>query len=168
MKTSTCAGLLYIRRNPMSDEILKLVLHKVENMEHKMSSAQSLNGGFDKLLLEVQHIKEVQSDVLDGVRGVKKNLYEPDSGLFSRVKELEMESSRRMDYIIETKPLLAQAQELILWKKEAAKDINELEDLRLEMSKLQEWKAGMSKVIWLVATAAGGMWVKHFMDLMTK
>ena len=152
----------------MSDEILKLVLHKVENMEHKMSNAQSLNGGFDKLLLEVQHIKEVQSDVLDGVRGVKKNLYEPDSGLFSRVKELEMESSRRMDYIIETKPLLAQAQELILWKKEAAKDINELEDLRLEMSKLQEWKAGMSKVIWLVATAAGGMWVKHFMDLMMK
>ena len=152
----------------MSDEILKLVLHKVENMEHKISSARSLNGGFDKLLIEVQHIKEVQSDVLDGVRGVKKNLYEPDSGLFSRVKELEMESSRRMDYIIETKPLLAQAQELILWKKEAAKDINELEDLRLEMSKLQEWKAGMSKVIWLVATAAGGMWVKHFMDLMTK
>jgi len=24
----------------------------------------------------------------------------------------------------------------------------------------------MQKVIWLVATAAGGMWVKHFMDLM--
>mgnify|MGYP003981197183 FL=1 len=152
----------------MSDEILKLVLQKVENMEHKISSAQSLNGGFDKLLIEVQHIKEVQSDVLDGVRGVKKNLYEPDSGLFSRVKELEMESIRRMDYIIETKPMIAQAQELILWKKEAAKDINELENLRLEMSKLQEWKAGMSKVIWLVATAAGGMWVKHFMDLMMK
>ena len=152
----------------MSDEILKLVLQKVENMEHKISSARSLNGGFDKLLIEVQHIKEIQSDVLDGVRGVKKNLYEPDSGLFSRVKELEMESIRRMDYIIETKPMIAQAQELILWKKEAAKDINELEDLRLEMSKLQEWKAGMSKVIWLVATAAGGMWVKHFMDLMMK
>ena len=152
----------------MSDEILKLVLHKVENMEHKMSNAQSLNGGFDKLLLEVQHIKEVQSDVLDGVRGVKKNLYEPDSGLFSRVKELEMESSRRMDYIIETKPLLAQARELILWKKEATKDINEVEDLRMEMAQLKDWKAGISKVIWLVATAAGGMWVKHFMDLMTK
>ena len=152
----------------MSDEILKLVLQKVENMEHKISSARSLNGGFDKLLIEVQHIKEVQSDVLDGVRGVKKNLYEPDSGLFSRVKELEMESSRRMDYIIETKPLLAQAQELILWKREAAKEIDEVEDLRLEMAKLQDWKAGMSKVIWLVATAAGGMWVKHFMDLMMK
>jgi len=152
----------------MSDEILKLVLQKVENMENKMSSAQSLNGGFDKLLLEVQHIKEVQGDVLDGVRGVKKNLYEPDSGLFSRVKELEIESKRRMDYIIETKPVLAQARELILWKKEATKDINEVEDLRIEMVHLKDWKAGISKVIWLVATAAGGMWVKHFMDLMTK
>jgi len=152
----------------MSDEILKLVLLKVENMEHKMSNAQSLNGGFDKLLLEVQHIKEAQSDILDAVRGVKQTLYEPDSGLFSRVKELEMESIRRMDYINETKPIIAQHQELILWKKEAKKDIDEVEDLRIEMAKFQDWKAGISKVVWLIATAAGAMWVKHFMDLMMK
>jgi hypothetical protein len=158
----------YIGGSLVSDEILKLVLQKVERMEHKISSAQSLNGGFDKLLIEVQHIKEVQADVLAGVRAVKQNLYEPDSGLFSRVKELEMESSRRMDYIIETKPIIAQAQELILWKKAASKDIDEVEDLRLEMAKLQDWKAGMSKVVWLIATAAGAMWVKHFMDLMMK
>ena len=151
----------------MSDEILKLVLQKVENMENKISTAQSLNGGFDKLLLEVQHIKEAQADVLDAVRGVKQNLYEPDSGLFSRVKELEIESSRRLDYINETKPIIAQHQELILWKKEAKKDIDEVEDLRMDMAHFKEWKAGISKVIWLIATAAGGMWVKHFMDLMT-
>ena len=152
----------------MSDEILKLVLQKVENMENKISSAKSLNGGFDKLLLEVQHIKDAQADVLDAVRGVKQNLYEPDSGLFSRVKELEMESSRRLDYINETKPIIAQHQELILWKKEASKDIDEMEDLRIEMAKFQDWKAGISKVVWLIATAAGAMWVKHFMDLMMK
>lgn len=150
----------------MSDEILKIVLQKVENMEYKIASAQSLNGGFDKLLLEVSHIKEAQADILEGIRGVKRNLYEPDSGLFSRVKELEMESARRLDYITETKPIVGQHQELLLWKKEAQKDIDDVETLRLEMSKLQDWKAGMQKVIWLVATAAGGMWVKHFMDLM--
>ena len=77
-----------------------------------------------------------------------------------------MESARRMDYIVETKPIVGQHQELLLWKKEAEKDINEVENLRLEVSKLQDWKAGMQKVIWLVATAAGGIWVKHFMDLM--
>ena len=150
----------------MSHEILKIVLEKVEKMEAKISNAQSMNGGFDKLLLEVQHIKEAQVDILEGVRGVKRNLYEPDSGLFSRVKELEIESSRRQEYITETKPIVGQHQELLHWKKEAEKDLDEVEGLRLEVAKLQDWKQGIQKVIWLIATAAGGMWVKHFMDLM--
>ena len=152
----------------MSDEILKIVLQKVEKMENKISQAQSLNGGFDKLLTEVQHIKDVQGDILDGVRGVKRNLYEPDSGLFSRVKELEIESSRRLEYINETKPIIGQHQELLIWKRQVEKDVEEVEDLRLEVAKLQDWKGGISKVIWLIATAAGAMWVKHFMDLMMK
>jgi len=152
----------------MSDEILKIVLQKVEKMEAKISNAKSMNGGFDKLLIEVEHIKETQSAVLEGVRGVKKNLYEPDSGLFSRVKELEMESARRMEYIVETKPIVGQHQELLHWKREAQKDLDEVEGLRLEVAKLQDWKSGMQKVIWLLATAAGGIWVKHFMDLMMK
>ena len=152
----------------MSEEILKKLLHKVDKMECKLDGAESLNGGFDKLLSEVAHIKESQGEVLQGLRGIKKSLYEPDSGLFSRVKELESESARRLEYINETKPIVGQHQELLHWKREAQKDLDEVEDLRLEMAKLQDWKAGMSKVIWLVATAAGGMWVKHFMDLMMK
>ena len=152
----------------MSDEILKVVLEKVEKMEAKISNAQSMNGGFDKLLMEVGHIKDTQVSVLEAVRGVKQNLYEPDSGLFSRVKELEMESARRQEYITETKPIVGQHQELLLWKKQVDKEVNEVEDLRLEVAKLQDWKSGMQKVIWLVATAAGGMWVKHFMDLMMR
>jgi len=152
----------------MSEEVLKIVLNKVEKIESKISNAKSMNGGFDKLLLEVQHIKEAQVDILEGVRGVKRNLYEPDSGLFSRVKELEIESARRQEYITETKPIVGQHQELLLWKKQVEKEVNEVEDLRLEVAKLQDWKSGMQKVIWLVATAAGGMWVKHFMDLMMR
>jgi hypothetical protein len=152
----------------MNDDILRIVLEKVEKMETKISNAQSMNGGFDKLLIEVEHIKEAQGDILEGVRGVKRNLYEPDSGLFSRVKELEMESIRRQDYITETKPIVGQHQELVHWKKEAQKDLDEVEGLRLEVAKLQDWKHGMQKVIWLLATAAGGIWVKHFMDLMMK
>lgn len=152
----------------MSEDILKIVLQKVESMEHKITSAKSLNGGFDKLAGDVEHIRESQREVLDAVRGVKKSLYEPDSGLFSRVKELEMESSRRQEYIAETKPIVGQHQELLLWKREAQKDLDDVEGLRLEVAKLQDWKSGMQKVIWLVATAAGGMWVKHFMDLMMR
>ena len=152
----------------MSDEILKIVLNKVEKMEEKISTAASLNGGFDKLMLEVTHIKETQEDILAGVRGVKKNLYEPDSGLFSRVKELELESARRMDYIIETKPIIGQHQELLMWKKQVEKHVEEVEELRIEVAKLQDWKGGMQKMVWLLATAAGGIWVKHIMDMVTQ
>lgn len=150
----------------MSQEVLEKLLKKVDNMECKISSAKSLNGGFDKLMSEVEHIKETQADILEGVRGVKKNLYEPDSGLFSRVRELETESARRMEYILETKPVIQEHKELIIWKRHAEKELEELEDARLEIADLKSWKEGMSRVVWLVATAAGGMWVKHFMDLM--
>ena len=152
----------------MSDEILKLVLDKVEKMETKISNAKSMNGGFDKLLIEVEHIKDTQNDILDGVRGVKQNLYEPDSGLFSRVKELESEAKIRNAYVQETKPALEFAKELQLWKKKADKDLEDFEKMQIEFAKLQDWKQGAQRVIWLIATAAGGMWVKHFMDLMMK
>jgi len=152
----------------MSDEILKLVLDKVEKMENKISNAKSMNGGFDKLMIEVEHIKDTQSDILDGVRGVKQNLYEPDSGLFSRVKELESEAKIRNAYVKETKPALEFAKELQVWKKHADKELEQFEKMQIEFAKLQDWKQGAQKVIWLIATAAGGMWVKHFMDLMMK
>ena len=152
----------------MSDEILKIVLEKVEKVENKISNAKSMNGGFDKLMTEVEHIKETQSDILEGVRGVKQNLYEPDSGLFSRVKELESEAKIRNAYVKETKPALDFAKELVVWKKHADRELEQFEKLQIEFAKLQDWKDGAQKVIWLVATAAGGMWVKHFMDLMMK
>ena len=152
----------------LSEEILKKLLYKVDKMECKLAAAASLNGGFDKLLSQVEHIKESQTEVLQGLRGIKKSLYEPDSGLFSRVKELESESARRWEYIVETKPVVSEHQELLHWRKEAQKDLDEVEDLRVEMAKLQDWKAGMSKVMWLVGTAAAGMWIKHFMDMLMK
>ena len=152
----------------MSDDILKIVLQKVETMEHKITSAKSLNGGFDKLLAEVEHIKDTQKEVLDAVKGVKRTLYEPDSGLFSRVKELETESERRMEFIQESKPALEFSKELAVWKRHADKELEQFEKLQMEFEKLKDWKDGAQKIIWLIATAAGGMWVKHFMDLMMK
>ena len=152
----------------MSEEILKKLLYKVDKMECKLASAASLNGGFDKLLLEIEHIKETQNEVLQGMRGIKKSIYEPDSGLFSRVKQLEMESDRRMEFVNEAKPSLEFARELGVWKVQADKDLEEVEHLKMEVAELRSWKEGITKVIWLIATAAGAMWVKHFMDLMMK
>ena len=150
------------------DQLLKLMLEKLEKVENKVVNAPAMNGGFDKLLNEVDHIRKTQKDILEGVRGVKQNLYEPDSGLFSRVKELEMESQRRLEFIQESKPALEFSKELVVWKRQADKDLADFEKLQIEFAKLQDWKSGAQRVIWLIATAAGGMWVKHLMDLVTK
>ena len=152
----------------MREHLLDQLLSKVSKIEDKVTSAKSLNGGFDKLLIEVEHIKETQTAVLEGVRGVKQNLYEPDSGLFSRVKELETESQRRLEFIQESKPALEFSKELQVRKKQADKDLEQFEKLQIEFEKLKDWKEGAQKVIWLVATAAGGMWVKTLMDMMMK
>ena len=152
----------------MRDHVLDELLSKVNKIEDKVTSAKSLNGGFDKLMLEVGHIKEGQQDILAGVKGVKKTLYAPDSGLFSRVKELENESERRKEFIIESKPALEFSKELQVWKRHTDKELEQFEKLQIEFAKLEDWKKGAQKVIWLVATAAGGMWVKHLMDMMMK
>ena len=150
------------------DPIYKLLLEKLERVENKVVNSAAMNGGFDKLMSEVEHIKTAQVEVLDAVKGVKKSLYEPDSGLYSRVKELETESDRRLEFIQESKPALEFSKELQVWKKHADKELEQFEKMQIEFAKLQDWKSGAQRVIWLIATAAGGMWVKHFMDLMMK
>ena len=152
----------------MSDEILKLLLEKLEKVEHKVVNSPAMNGGFDKLLSEVDHIKQAQTEILDSVRGIKQSLYAPDSGLYSRIKQLETESKSRLQYVKDSKPALEFAKELQVWKVRADKDLEEVERLHLEVSKLQDWRDGMQKVIWLLATAAGGLWVKNLADLMMR
>ena len=149
-----------------TDEILHRLLSKVESMESKIAAAKSMNGEFDKLLLEVAHVKEIQAEILIGVRNVKKSVYEPDSGLFSRVKELELESARRLEYILETKPMIDEHKELALWKRQAEKDLAGLDELKASVVDLSSWKLGISKVIWFVALAAGGIWVKQVADIL--
>jgi len=150
------------------DPIYKLLLEKLERVENKVVNSAAMNGGFDKLMNEVEHIKTAQVEVLDAVKGVKKSLYEPDSGLYSRVRELETESDRRLEFIQESKPALEFSKELQVWKKHADKELEQFEKMQIEFAKLQDWKSGAQRVIWLIATAAGGMWVKHFMDLVMK
>jgi len=152
----------------VSEEILKKLLYKIDKMECKLAGAASLNGGFDKLLVEIEHIKETQNEVLQGMRGIKKSIYEPDSGLFSRVKQLEIESDRRMEFVNDAKPSLEFARELGVWKVQADKDLEEVEHLKMQVAELRNWKDSITKVIWLIATAAAGMWIKHFMDIVMK
>lgn len=61
----------------------------VESIANKMNSSPALNGGFDKMLVMVEHIQEKQEETGEKVNKIHEGLYNPDTGLYARVKMIE-------------------------------------------------------------------------------
>ena len=61
----------------------------LEMLVKKVSEAKALNGGFDKLFLMIEHIHSEQDKSGKKLDKVSEALYDPDDGLFSRVKGIE-------------------------------------------------------------------------------
>lgn len=63
-------------------ELLELLVKKV-------SDSSALNGGFEKLCVMIEHIQEEQAKSGVKLDKVSEALYDPNVGLFSRVKAIE-------------------------------------------------------------------------------
>lgn len=63
-------------------ELLELLVKKV-------SDSSALNGGFEKLCVMIEHIQEEQAKSGQKLDRVSDALYDPNVGLFSRVKAIE-------------------------------------------------------------------------------
>lgn len=63
-------------------ELLELLVKKIEK-------SSALNGGFDKLCVMVEHIQAEQEKSGQKLDRVSDALYDPNVGLFSRVKGIE-------------------------------------------------------------------------------
>lgn len=63
----------------------------LEQINKKLLSSSVLNGGFDKLVVVVTQIKDKQDETSDKIDAVQKALYEPTTGLFSRMQAAEQD-----------------------------------------------------------------------------
>ena len=61
----------------------------LETLIKKMGESSALNGGFDKLCIMIEHVQEKQEESSKKLDKVSEALYDPNSGLFSRVKAIE-------------------------------------------------------------------------------
>ncbi len=68
------------------DELFREMLERITK---KVESSPALNGGFDKLMVTVEHIKEKQDSTWLKVDKIHEGLYEPDTGLYARVRSVE-------------------------------------------------------------------------------
>ena len=72
---------------------------KTDNAE---STLIALNGRFDRLMDNVDQVKEKQEEMADDISKIKEALFDPDQGLYARLRELESwkASSSRLIWII--------------------------------------------------------------------
>jgi seryl-tRNA synthetase len=148
-------------------DMLERIVKKVEN-------SPVLNGGWDKMVLTMEHIKEKQDDTSEKVDNIHQALYEPDNGLFARVKtiehtaeviEKEVETNARNDEELqkqlqkaadEGKPAIDMAAKM---ETIAGKDLQDLK----EAIKVQKT---MNKIFWMIAAGSGSLVVKVVYDFL--
>lgn len=68
-------------------------IEALEKINRKLNSSSVLNGGFDKLIANVEHIKEKQEETCEKIEKINENLYDPTEGFFAKVSLIE--STRR-------------------------------------------------------------------------
>lgn len=141
----------------------------IESMANKINKAPALNGGFDRLVAIVEHIEKDQGKISSQVEDIHTELYEPDSGLFARVKSVESSitafSDRQKEHLesdektaVETAQALKQliekdadldkkAEATTKLKKIAGDDLERLESvIKVKSSMVNTW----TKIMWLL------------------
>lgn len=147
----------------------KDIQQMVIEIAKKLQNAPALNGGFDRMLVIVEHIQEKQNETTQKINRIHDGLYEPDDGLYARVKMVENVSSdfskRQLDHLATDEKTLISLNESL--KKLAEKDddlVKKVETtLRLkkiageDLEKLEAvirvkslWLNIWSKAIWLL------------------
>jgi hypothetical protein len=66
----------------------------VESIASKINSSPALNGGFDKMMVIVEHIQDKQGETTEQLKEIHNGLYDPNEGLYARVKMVETATER--------------------------------------------------------------------------
>lgn len=156
----------------------------VQSIANKLNSSAVLNGGFDKMMVVVEHIQEKQEETAAKVHMIHEGLYHPDDGLYARVKMVEIASNRmaenqqehfqmddkNMDEINASLKKLAttddtltkQAETTQKLKKITGEDLEKLADV---IDVKTSWTDGWKKIAWFIVAAIAGAGGKALWEL---
>lgn len=153
---------------PMSSKALTNIeqnYKRILEMQDKILSAPAMNGGFTTLLYKVENIEDSQTKLVQKVDQIHGVLYEPDNGLYARLKNVENECVSVKDL----GDIEREVHEIKLWKsseekqsqkeeeKDGAKDKLLLEHeatLKELQGSIQRYNAAMK---WVAVSLGGGL-----------
>ena len=125
------------------------VLEKLSQIEAKLNASHVLNGGFEKLVLDVRHTNEQIAEMKISLEQMNTTINDPEEGVRSRVRDLETESHRRWDFVQEAKAKIDEFDDLLAWKKKVEDKINLVDKHNLDLDRLKIWQSNLSKIQWL-------------------
>ena len=76
----------------------------VENKVENAIAWTEMNGKFDRMIQSIETVKDKQEEMADDISKIKDAVYDPDEGLYARLRELESwkNTSSRLIWIIIT------------------------------------------------------------------
>ena len=145
-------------------DIISRIETKLELIQDKLNTSSALNGAFELLVADVQQIKDSQQEVKEAISSIKKSVYNPDSGLFSRVKEVERKVELGQEFDLDVKEVVERHREMSLWVAAAKKQMEKWEDqgpeLLIEIDRLSQWKNNVTKLLWILVTVVSSLVLK--------
>lgn len=79
----------------IDDDSKSNIEHLLKEIEKKLECS-ALNGGFDRLMSKVDAIEESQTTIANKVDELHDSIYDPDNGLYARLKEIEHEKEMQV------------------------------------------------------------------------
>ena len=117
----------------MSENENDVLLSKLLQIEAKLNSSHVLNGGFEKLVNDVQHTNDQLAEMKTSLEVMNSTINDPEAGVRSRVRDLEAESSRRWTFVKQAKAKIEDLDDMSAWKKEIEDKIDLIDEHNLEI-----------------------------------
>ncbi len=84
------------KKDPLDNVETKKTLDAIESnrqqileMQKRILSAPAMNGGFSNLMYKIEKIEQSQTQLVFKVDEIREVLYNPDNGLYARIKNVE-------------------------------------------------------------------------------
>jgi hypothetical protein len=99
---------------------------QILEMQDKILAAPAMNGGFTTLLFKVENIEKSQEKLVEKVDEIHNVLYEPDNGIYARIKAVE--NDKIGEDVIDD--IQKEVHEIKVWKSSEEK-LSEKEEIHL-------------------------------------
>ncbi len=146
------------RRIDLDDDSMERLISEI----HGKLDGAAFNGGFESLVQNVSNIEKTQREMLYKMDEVHKVIYEPDDGLFARVKRVETIHDKELS------PLREGLASLKEWKEEmTAKDgpIAQSAKDSVQVAELAAWKKRIVGIALAAAGSTGLMLIKSIYEV---